>query len=186
MERRIGRIGPMALGLMAVALFSAGCGSSRTPVSAVPKAAATTGSAQPSAPAAGASMLNYSKCMRSHGVAGYPDPNANGQISIQPGQAGFDPASASFKGAEQACRSLMPGGTAQVDKDKAVALKYAACMRKNGLPKFPDPNAQGGIQMNGDVGNPDSPIFKAAVKACESLQPGGPNAGQLPNPDTGT
>jgi hypothetical protein len=58
--------------------------------------------------------LKYSACMRSHGVADFPDPqlNSGGGVSVrQPGGAGsVDRDSATFHAAEQACQSLLPGG----------------------------------------------------------------------------
>jgi hypothetical protein len=53
---------------------------------------------------------------------------------------------------------------------------YSACMRKNGVPKFPDPNAEGRFQIQGGPGtgiDPNSPQFKAAEKACQRFMPRG-------------
>jgi hypothetical protein len=52
------------------------------------------------------------------------------------------------------------------------ALNYAQCMRANGVPSFPDPDANGrfgGIQrkLAGDPG------FQAAQQACRGVAPGG-------------
>jgi len=64
---------------------------------------------------------------------------------------------------------------------KASAAAYAACMRKNGVPDFPDPDRQGrfnietGRAANGDKIGPDlrSPQFRKAQQACRRLQPSG-------------
>lgn len=62
-----------------------------------------------------AAALAFSKCMRSHGVPGFPDPQfgSGGRISIRisarGGEAGFDPQSAIFQRAQQRCSSLLPG-----------------------------------------------------------------------------
>jgi hypothetical protein len=53
-------------------------------------------------------------------------------------------------------------------------LAYSQCMRAHGITDFPDPNAQGGIDLNGGPGsdlNPSSPQFKAANNACKSQLP---------------
>jgi hypothetical protein len=53
-------------------------------------------------------------------------------------------------------------------------LAYSRCMRAHGIKDFPDPSAQGGIDLNGGPGsdlNPSSPQFKAANNACKSLLP---------------
>jgi hypothetical protein len=47
------------------------------------------------------------------------------------------------------------------------ALKFSECMRANGVPNFPDPNAQGVIADNSHAGlDPTSPQFQKADKAC--------------------
>jgi len=53
-------------------------------------------------------------------------------------------------------------------------LAYSQCMRAHGITDFPDPNVQGGIDLNGGPGsdlNVSSPQFKAANNACKSLLP---------------
>jgi len=59
--------------------------------------------------------------------------------------------------------------------DSAKLVKYAQCMRENGVPGFPDP-VNGQLQLNVTKGgslDPTSPQFKAAQQACKSLQPPG-------------
>ena len=52
--------------------------------------------------------------------------------------------------------------------------KFSACMRKNGVPNFPDPNSQGVIQLgSGDGINLGSPKFRAAQQACRQVLPNG-------------
>jgi hypothetical protein len=57
--------------------------------------------------------LQFSQCMRSHGVPDFPDPQfSNGGISIGGGEqkgTSLDPNSATFQAAQKACESLMPG-----------------------------------------------------------------------------
>jgi hypothetical protein len=58
---------------------------------------------------------------------------------------------------------------------------YSACMRKNGVPNFPDPDSQGRFRITGGQTatgrkfglDPDSPKFKRAQQACRRLQPNG-------------
>jgi hypothetical protein len=129
------------------------------------------------------SILKYSACMRSHGLPDFPDPNSQGGISISiSGAVGgghgsdLDPNSPRFQAAQRACKSLAPGGNltpAQQAQMRASALKMSACMRAHGIADFPDPSAQGGIQLRGGPGSdldPNSPRFQAAQKAC---MPGG-------------
>jgi hypothetical protein len=51
------------------------------------------------------SALKFAKCMRSHGEPDFPDPAANGSITLP---QGMDPESTQFQNAQQACQSLMP------------------------------------------------------------------------------
>jgi hypothetical protein len=53
-------------------------------------------------------LLRYARCMREHGVTDFPDPDAEGNFSAQPGSTNLNPNSPSFQRAEQACRQLDP------------------------------------------------------------------------------
>jgi hypothetical protein len=55
-----------------------------------------------------AQELTFSRCMRSHGVPNYPDPSANGNVSIN-GSA-VDKGSPQFQHAYQSCRSDLGSG----------------------------------------------------------------------------
>jgi len=143
--------------------------------------AAASGAAGSSAPAnVHASLLAYSQCMRAHGVPDFPDPVGDSlQLNASAG-SDLSPDSPLFAAAEKVCKSLEPtnhGGHASA-KDQANALKYAACMRSHGVPDFPDPVFKdGGIQQQVN-GNPNSPQFKAADKACAQYQPIAPDGGE--------
>jgi hypothetical protein len=64
------------------------------------------------------------------------------------------------------------------------ALAYAKCMRSNGVPSFPDPNAGGGFLFHARTGVINSPLFKAAQAKCHKLLPEGPGSGPPPSPQT--
>ena len=53
-------------------------------------------------------LLRYARCMREHGVADFPDPDAEGNFSAPAGSSGPGPNSPSFQRALQACRQLDP------------------------------------------------------------------------------
>jgi hypothetical protein len=58
--------------------------------------------------------LNFSKCMRSHGVPNFPDPefhHSGGAVGIRIGgkSSGIDPNSPQFKAAQKTCQSDLPG-----------------------------------------------------------------------------
>jgi hypothetical protein len=174
--------GSLAVGAAAFALLLSGCsgGSSNKDksVAKVNSSASSSSSSnnggRPSAEQVKAAALAYSKCMRSHGVPQFPDPNADGGISID---GNIQQNSPQFKAADDACRHLLPapppGGG--VPEDRAAGLKYAKCMRAHGVPKFPDPNPGGGIGIDaGKLGvDPNGPVFKAADNACKKYMGGG-------------
>jgi hypothetical protein len=89
-----------------------------------------------------------------------------------------DPDSPQFQSAMQACRKYLPGGgpptltpAQQAEAAKAM-LRFATCMRSNGVPSFPDPNGEGRFPL-GSLSelDPNSPLVQSAFKACESLEP---------------
>ena len=73
--------------------------------------------------------------------------------------------------------SAGPGST----NFQAQLLEYAACMRKNGVPDFPDPTGSGAIEV---PVAPTSPTFEAAQEKCQKVMPGGgpPIAGSATHP----
>lgn len=138
-------------------------------------------------------MLAYAACMRSHGLADFPDPvpAGNGQgggFQIQGGPGSdLDPNSATMKAAMDACKSLMPtppagaGPGGSDSQGLQQALAYSKCMRDHGLTDFPDPQVSsdgGGISLKAPAGlDLNSPTFQAAQQACQSLMPGGAGGG---------
>jgi hypothetical protein len=185
---RLARAGLLLMGLAAVAglglLVSACGGSSKGGVAQVETTtAATTTEDSPARSDSGlGDPTAYSKCMRENGVPQFPDPDPQGRLVI-PGGRDLDPNSPRFKAAEKACGELLPRGgddapsPEEAEERLQEALAYAACMRENGVPTFPDPktNAEGGIDLNaGDSDfDPFSPQFKRAEEACKELLPGG-------------
>ena len=124
--------------------------------------------------------LNFSRCMRAHGITGYPDPTAHGhQISMTmhlTRGSNLNPHSPQYQAAHNACRSFLPSGNltaAQKTAANAKALTYSQCMRAHGITSYPDPNGQGTIvvQAGGGIA-PNSPQFQHAQTACQSLDNG--------------
>ena len=60
---------------------------------------------------------------------------------------------------------------------RAKAVKFAECMRANGVGAFPDPDASGALTIdavaNGSSLDTGSAAFKQAVSACKDLEPSG-------------
>jgi hypothetical protein len=159
--------------LLAGALVLAGCGGGSGSPGVASAGTPTTSKSSASGSSAKASPLAFSQCMRAHGIPDFPDPNGNGQLLFQGGGSGSDlnPSSPQFQAAQNDCKSLAPGGpTARTGrKNRANALKFSECMRKHGITNFPDPNSQGGIELQGGAGgslDPKSPQFQSAQSAC--------------------
>jgi hypothetical protein len=132
-----------------------------------------------------AKMEAYSQCMRTHGIADFPDPTAgpNGgggfQLKGGPG-SDIDPSSPKFQAADKACRPLLPNGGVAPQLTPAQQqqfLAWAACVRAHGVPNFPDPVFSGGgvqIRLGQKVGSGPGPVqLQAAQQACKSKLPGG-------------
>ena len=89
--------------------------------------------------------VRFASCMRDHGVPSFPDPETSAGIQI-PVSLAKNPSPA-FKSAMQACHYLMAAeGSPPVvsASQKAAAVKLAQCMRKHGVPNYPDPTYQNG------------------------------------------
>jgi hypothetical protein len=89
--------------------------------------------------------------MRANGVPDFPDPSPGGgaQFELPASAGGGDGAGAStpaFRTAQARCRALLPTslpgpGTETHPSAQTVAklVRIAACMRRHGVPQFPDP-----------------------------------------------
>lgn len=152
-----GRSGPwraMAVAaLAATALLVAACGGPKSPSSA-------SGSTQYQ------KALAFTKCMRSHGALGVPDPTSAGTITVT--QALLN--NPQIQSAAHSCKNLLPRNAIQLPpalqrKLATQALQYAACMRSHGVPNFPDPIIHG-----------DQIGFRIAVAAPGPAASGAPGA----------
>lgn len=165
-----------------VVISAAGCsggsgGSGNKVVAAV--------SQSPSAAASGqGDPLAFSKCMRANGITDFPDPAGKGFINMP---KDVDPNSPAFQKAQAACQKYVPAGASnsgpgqQGPGANTQLLQYSRCMRANGVLKFPDPDANGGVQIGVDSGiDPNSPAFKKAQSACQKYQPQGVQASPEP------
>jgi hypothetical protein len=121
------------------------------------------------------SLVEWASCMRSHGDPNQPDPtiDSHGGINIA------IPASAqSLSGAVHngtapcdgylatASADLRAGATNLTPPDQDALVKYAQCMRANGIPDYPDPGTGSeGTKFPADI-DPNSPFFIRANDKC--------------------
>ncbi len=193
----------LATALIAAGVLVAGCGGTSpgggvASIGTHASKTSTTSSTAAGSPGGGESSpgsqaVAYSACMRSHGVANFPDPkistHGNG-VSVAIGVTPAITGNPHFKSAQQTCSKLLPGGGPGSGSNHQITtqeqsryLKAAACIRSHGVPNFPDPTfSGGGVHIEHQGLNESSPAFKAAVHACESLIPGGVHGGSSASP----
>jgi hypothetical protein len=154
---------PIALAALAlVALIGAGCGSKDT--------AHTSATASPKRASAREKAVRFAECIRAHGVADFPDPNARNEFEY-----GVSVTPAVWKRATTACKDLQPPGTLsskRTHREQSDALKFAQCMRDNGVKDFPDPaNGEPLVDTTkvpslGDRSPRTDPVFAPAMDKC--------------------
>jgi hypothetical protein len=154
-----------ALVLIAMVALLSACGSSAP-------AKTSAGSSGGNDTAANAEeAVKFAECMRNNGVSDFPDPDASGQFAygIKAGSS-LDPSTAAWKQAISACKNLEPPGlipTSFTSQQIAARLRFAQCMRSNGVPDFPDPSNNGPLI---DVQNAQShPEIQIAIQKCRAL-----------------
>jgi hypothetical protein len=155
----------------APAVTSTGNGGSNTNV----PAAASEGNSGGSDTANHEQAMKFAACMRDNGVSGFPDPDASGALTIDGIINGstLDPNSAAWKTAIGACKDLEPSGFMghkRSAQEQEAALKFAQCMRDNGVTDFQDPTENGPII---DVNGAHSiPGFQTALQKCRAVLAG--------------
>jgi hypothetical protein len=145
--------------LAALALTAAGCGTSGS---------AATATAHHSPPDAQDQGVRFAECIRAHGVSDFPDPDAKGEYEY-----GVSVSRDVWVKATTACKRLQPPGTLSSKrsvKQQSAALRFAACVRANGVKDFPDPVDGEPLINTYKIPSSDQPggmdILNAAVQTC--------------------
>lgn len=104
----------------------------------------------------------------SPGIASVASSGTTAPTTTSAGPAGEAPGGPSLKGQGVGhFQIVMNVGTAD-------GAKFSACMRKHGVPNFPDPNGQGLITIKSGEGiDPGSPAFRSVRTICDKLLPNG-------------
>jgi len=173
-----------------LALITAGC--SNAPIAAgSPSGAAATATTSASSSGNTAATLGsngggntaasreqgvkFAQCMRANGVKQFPDPDASGQLTIDgiANGSSLDTNSAVFKQALAACKDLEPAGFTghkRSAQEQANALKFAQCIRDNGVKDFPDPGPDDPLVDTDRIPSANRSggmsILNAAMKKC--------------------
>lgn len=157
--------------LLCLALIAAGCGSDGGSGDDV--ASASGKSKDDSKDSNGSSeedqqaqSLKFAKCMREHGVEMDDPKGGRIEVKMAPGQE------QTMQKAQEDCKKYLPQ-VSESDEKAAMdnSLKFAQCMRKNGVEKFPDPEG-GMMRMDEEIAK--DPDFKKAQEACQKFMGGGP------------
>jgi len=166
MRRNLRPLAALAL----VALVGAGCGSN---------AASGTGTAGSTGTSAGATKkatdqdkaVKLAECIRGHGVPHFPDPDAKGDFAF-----GIDVSPAVWRKAVDACKDLAPPGAfsgKRSPKQQSAALRFAECVRENGVKDFPDPANGEPLIDTTHIPSSNRPggmtILNAATQKCGSI-----------------
>ncbi len=136
-----------ALALIAMVALISACGASAP-------ASTGTGSSGGNNTADAQKAVKFAKCMRSNGVSEFPDPGASGKFTIDgiANGSSLDPSTPTFNEAISACKNLEPAGfigSKRSPQQMQAALKFAKCVRENGVKDFPDPaNGQPLVDTN--------------------------------------
>jgi hypothetical protein len=160
-----------AIALIALAALISGCGSS---------APTETGSGSGGDPAAANAQkgVKFAECMRSNGVSEFPDPNASGKLTIDAvaNGSGLNTSTPAFKQAISACKNLEPAGftgSKRSFQQQQAGLKFAQCIRANGVPDFPDPLPNGPLVDTNRIPSAAQPggmsALQAAMQKCRDV-----------------
>jgi hypothetical protein len=172
---------PLAtLALIAVAAVISACGSAAPAGGGSGSASASASSGGGSTAAYTHKAVTFAKCMRRNGVSQFPDPSGSGKFTIDEIANGssLDLNTPAFKQALNACKNLEPAGFAGSKwnpRQMGAALKFAQCIRKNGVSDFPDPvNGQPLINTNripSTASSSGMSALNAAIQKCRSVSP---------------
>jgi len=163
--------------LAVAALISTGCGSnapSQTGTT-VSSGNGTRSSSAGTPTSARQKSLKFAQCMRDNGVSAFPDPGASGELTIDEIANGssLDTSSAAFEEAMNACKDLEPSGFTghrRSAQKQQTALRFAQCIRDNGVEDFPDPTPDSPLVDTTRIPSTDREggmsILNAAMRTC--------------------
>jgi hypothetical protein len=161
------------LAMLAVAVLLTGCGANEPDTQV---ASGSGGQAQSTPTSASPSLsrdemaVKFTQCLREQGL-NVPDPEPGKGPMLR-----FDKNSGvtqeKVQKAMDACKEYNPQGEGGTNpQQEENGRKYAECMRKNGVEKFPDPKpGQQGVMIGPGVA--DDPDFQKAQGACQSILAG--------------
>ena len=161
-----------ALAPIAIVVLISACGSS-TPAGTGTGTSSASGASGGGNPTATnhEKAVKFAECMRDNGVSAFPDPPASGNWTIDAIANGssLDTSTPAFTRAVSACKSLEPAGftgSKRSSQQQSAALKFAQCMRANGVPDFPDPVPNGPLVDTNRIPSAAQPGGMSALHAA--------------------
>jgi hypothetical protein len=157
-----------ALALVVMLALISGCGSS---------APAATGSGGDTL-ANAQKGVKFAECMRRNGISQFPDPGASGKLTIDAVANGssLDTSTPAFTQAISACKELEPAGfmgSKRSSQQQQAALRFAQCIRANGVNDFPDPTPNGPLVDTNRIPSAAQPggmsALHAAMQKCRDV-----------------
>jgi hypothetical protein len=184
-RRSAARTATAIIAAAALALLAAACGGSPSSTGSGSSSSAGRPASSPDAGgSANARLVAFTRCVRSHGVPDFPDPQAGASNAKFPSAQQLQVSSSQLAAAENACQRLLPVGlddqfpAAEVPFLLRGMLPFARCMRSRGVPNFPDPavDSEGRpifpLSANGiSLDYSHSRRFTTVIGECQHLVP---------------
>jgi hypothetical protein len=155
-----------------VAVITAGCDDTASSNSSGTAGSSTTAASHNSTVTPREKAVRFAECMRENGYPDFPDPKASGEFA----SFGISVSPAVWRNALAACKALQPPGSFSAHlstKQLSAALKFAQCIRKNGVKDFPDPVNGQPIVDTTRIPSTNTPggmsILNAAMQKCRAL-----------------
>jgi hypothetical protein len=157
-----------------ISLISAGCGSnapSETGTAGSSGTASNSGTGGSKKVTTRDKAVKFAECIRAHGVSDFPDPNEKNQFEY-----GVSVSGPVWNKATTACKDLQPPGTLsgkRTPKQQSASLRFAQCIRDNGVKDFPDPVNGEPLVNTYKIPSSNKPggmaILNAAMHKCGSV-----------------
>ena len=122
-------------------------------------------------------LQQLSRCIRSHGMPGFPDPVVN-PLTNQPDFPATAPdVPASIQNACQSIANQLPPNALNSPPPTAAGMqglvRFARCMRSHGVANWPDPNVSGEFPVTQQMASQLKGADQPTVNACIRYVPGG-------------
>ena len=154
-----------------ISVISAGCGSNAPSETGTASSTRDTTSSPDKKLTKQEKAVKFAECLRANGVPHFPDPDPNGDSNF-----GVDVTREVWLKAVDACKALKPPGalsSKRTPKQQSASLRFAQCVRDNGVKDFPDPVNGEPLIDTYKIPSSNKPggmtILNAATKKCGGI-----------------